>query len=69
MQVATHAKTGQNHDLTRKLAKLFFDNAQSIYLLDCLILRSHVSDWLQHVPVATYTKKGIAFYQLHQENF
>ena len=23
-----------------------FDNAQSIYLLDYLILQSHVSDWL-----------------------
>ena len=47
----------------------FSFNWQSIYLLDYLILQSHVSDWLQCVPVATYAKKGIAFYQLHQENF
>ena len=37
--------------------------------MDYLVLQSHVSDWLQGVLVATYTKDDIVFYQLPQENF
>ena len=62
-------KQGKIMTWQENLQNFVFDNTKSIYLLDYLIPQSHVSDWLQCVPITTYTKKGIAFHQLHQENY
>ena len=39
-------KRGKIMTWQENLQNLFFDNAESIYLLDYLIIQSHVSDWL-----------------------
>ena len=70
MQVAAHAKTGQNHDLTRKLVELFPFTPLKAFIFwttsscKAMSLTGYSMCQLLHIP-----KKDITFYQLHQENF
>ena len=60
-------KQGKMMTWQENLQNVSFDTAQSIYLLDCLIVQSHISDCVCQLP--HILKKILPFYQLHQENF